>query len=633
MVIAALALVSPALALGAALLIAPLLARLSRVAALLCVAFALRAFLPEPPPLALPPVRAALAAPLLSAIPEPDASIAAGTLLGGRGSLPRDVLASFGRTGTSHLLAASGFNITLAAGAFAAALRPFGARAAIAGTVAAALGLALIAGLEPSIARAALMALVASGGSLLGRAASAVNALGAAVTGLLFVSPQAIADVGFLLSVTATAGLLLLARPLETRLRGPAWLRAQLASTCAATLASLPVAAEAFGRVSLVAPVANVAVAPLIAPLMTATAASIALGALAPPLALIPSWAAFAGARALRAVVESLGALPFAAVHVPHAGAAVVAVYIAGFMAARAPRPRPSGRVIAVAAAAMLAAAVALGAGALASGPQARFVALDVGQGDAFLIEVNGARALVDGGPDPIRTLRALGEALPPFVREIDVVALTHSHTDHGTGLAAVVERYAVGLAIEPVGLQENEVSAAWHGALAKSGVPVRAVRRGDRVRVGDLALEVVAPVGDPADPVQNLALRARAGPLVALLLGDATDRGQADLLLHPDELRADVFLPPHHGAASPLIEELLASARPRVALISVGAGNRYGHPAPQTLRALSGTPTLRTDRDGMLEVFSDGPGLRCRSRASVPFLSIRFLVPASPCA
>lgn len=643
--LAALALAASALAAAdppagaiAALCAAALAARRAPAAAALCAIFAFRLFLPDPA-LSLPSTpREAMAAPLLRLIPEPDADVAVGSLLGGRSALPRDVADAFNRTGTAHLLAVSGFNITLASSALGLALRPLGARAGAAGTVFAALAFTWLAGFGPSVLRAAAMSAVAGCGLLLGRDAPALNALGAAVVALLFVSPRAIGDVGFLLSVSATAGLVLFAAPLERRLPGPRWLRAQLATTLAASAASAPVAAEAFGRVPLLSPLVNLAVAPLVAPLMTVTGAGLVAGQLTESAALPFALAAYACARALRAIVEVSARLPLVSVMLPHGGAVLAAAYaLAGGLAwarTRDIRPRlPNGTGVAIGALAMLAFLVAAVV-RVAPADAPRVLALDVGQGDAFLVDAGGARLLVDGGPDPKRTLAALGDVLAPLDRRIDVVALTHAHVDHASGLAAVLERYEVGLALEPNGLDVGPVADAWHEAVARRGVPLRAVRRGDRVRVAGLTVEVLAPLGDPADPLANLALRVSAGALTVLFLGDATERGQADLLLRSEELATVVYVPPHHGAATPLADALVAAARPRVALLSVGAGNRYGHPAPPTLRALANVRTLRTDRDGTLEVSADGHGIECETRPSaLSRLWTRWLPRPPPCA
>jgi competence protein ComEC len=606
-------LTSPGFGLGLALLVAPLLARVAPPAHLAAVAIAVRAFLPDASvSLDVPAVRERLAWPIATSIPEPEASIAVGALLGGKADLARSLRDAFARTGTTHLLAASGFNITLVAGALGAALRPLGRRAVAAGTIVAALAMAVAAGFAPSIVRAALMSLAASIAVFVGRPSTGFGALGAAVLLLLFLSPRTVTDVGFLLSISATAGLLVLSAPLERSVPGPAWLRGQLATTGAATLASLPISAEVFGRISLVSPLANLAAAPLVPPLMGATGVAVAFGAIAQPLALVPAWIAYGVARALRAVVETASAFPAASVSFPHAGAAVVATYLAGLAVVRLPRLRRY-----LVAAAFVGALAVTGASIVGGAARERIVALDVGQGDAFLLEAADARVLIDAGPDPARTVRALAAALPAGVTQLEVVALTHSHADHEAGFAAVLDRYQVGLALEPAGLEMNVAAAEWRDALARHQVAVRSLTRGDRIRIGAIVLEALAPLGDPMDPLPNLVLRADVGALSGVFLGDASERGQEDLLLHGSELRADVYAPPHHGAATPHAAALVAAARPSVALISVGAGNRYGHPTPQTLRALANVPTLRTDRDGTLEVVRDGNIFRCATRSS----------------
>src|SRR5439155_207724 len=364
------------------------------------------------------------------------------------------------------------------------------------------------------------------------------------------------------------------------RLPGPPWFRAQLATTGAATLASLPISAEAFGRISLVSPVANLALAPLVPPLMTATGIAMAAGAVSMPLAFVPAWVAYALARTLRGIVELAASLPAASISLPHAGGAVLAVYAVGLVAMRLPRTRTLVAGVVATAVAVSVAAALISAG----DSRDRIIALDVGQGDAFLLQAGEARALIDAGPEPPRTLRSLASALAPGTSHLDVVVLTHSHADHEAGFAAVLDRYGVGLALEPIGLEPNAAASEWHDALARHGVPVRALARGDRVRIGDLMLDAMAPLGDPADPLPNLVLRARVGPMTALFLGDASEREQEDLLLQPAELRADIYVPPHHGAATPHAGELVRAVQPSVALISVGAGNRYGHPTPETL-------------------------------------------------
>src|SRR5205823_1674775 len=251
-----------------------------------------------------------------------------------------------------------------------------------------------------------------------------------------------------------------------------------LAATLAATLPTIPIIAAVFGRVSLVSPLANLLAVPLFPPLMLAGAATAGLGMVSGELAQLPALLAYALAFLLRLVVETSASLPLASLAVPDGpvaglgyGAAVGLALFFGPAAAsrlaraigggvRLPR-RPSVRLGARHRFARLAVAggAGVGGGLPGAGGAAflwpppsgiRVRALDIGQGDAFLVEFGGSTVLIDGGPDPSRLLAELGASLPPWTRRIDVVALTHAHADHADGLIGVLERYEVGLAIEP---------------------------------------------------------------------------------------------------------------------------------------------------------------------------------------
>src|SRR5207247_781756 len=140
--------------------------------------------------------------------------------------------------------------------------------------------------------------------------------------------------------------------------------------------------------------------------------------------------------------------------------------------------------------------------------PGIRVRALDIGQGDAFLVECDGRTVLIDGGPDPSRLLAELGASLSPWTRRIDVVALTHAHADHADGLIGVLERYEVGLAIEPVGLNPGAVATAWNDRIRRAHVPRRAVSAGMRMHIGDATPAILAPNGDPRVDLPSLVLR-----------------------------------------------------------------------------------------------------------------------------
>jgi competence protein ComEC len=594
--------------------------------------------------ISLDALRADLARPLRVLVPEPESGILLGIVLGERASISRELANAFAVSGTTHLLAISGFNMTLVGSAVALALRGRARPAACAvATVAAIVMYSVLVGLAPSVMRAALMASVASCGLASGRRAATANALCVAVTAMLFADPAAIADLGFVLSAAATGGLVLWQAPLAARfvpLPGP--LREGLATTLAASAPTLPVVAAAFGRVSLVSPLANLVAVPLFPPLMLTGAAASVVGALSADLARPVALLAYGCALALRSVVEVFAALPLAAVSVPSGPLTGAVVALALVLVARgAPMIRWRPRLSSIARpsfevprAALLAVPALVLAGALAwpsVDPEVRVRALDVGQGDAYLVELGGATVLIDGGPDPARLMEQLGASLPPWRRRIDVVVLTHAHLDHGAGLLAALDRYEVGMTLEPAGLNPGALADLWAAGIARAHAARHVVRAGQRVHVADAVITVLSPEDDPRVDTPSLVLRIERGRFSALFMGDATDEALATLLLNPELLRSRVYVPPHHGAATPHGVTLARAVRPEVALISVGAGNRYGHPTPDTLAALGGITTFRTDRDGTVEVSLDGPGLVVRAHANGLPPPRRGFVPYAP--
>jgi competence protein ComEC len=362
-------------------------------------------------------------------------------------------------------------------------------------------------------------------------------------------------------------------------------------------------------------------------------AAAALAGAVAPVAAAPLALAAFAFAAALRHVVELFAAVPLASVAVPPGplagGAVAVALVIAwrvapSLGAARLPRlamrspARATRRVVGVA----CGLAILTGAVAARCAPEPsalRLHVLDVGQGDAFLLESDGRYALIDGGPDATTLLRRLADVLPPWHRRLDLVALTHEHADHGAGLLAALDRFEVGLAIEPAGMADVPLTRMWRERLARSRVPVRAVTAGASIRVGRATLEVLAP-GERRVAVPSLVIRAAVADGSILFMGDATDDAIADLLLAPGALAARVYVPPHHGADSAHASALVSAVAPAAAVISSGAGNRYGHPTPATLAALEAVPVYRTDRYGTVVITLDADPFSVRTaKAGLP--------------
>jgi competence protein ComEC len=241
-----------------------------------------------------------------------------------------------------------------------------------------------------------------------------------------------------------------------------------------------------------------------------------------------------------------------------------------------------------------------------------RVSVLDVGQGDAILVEGSrGGRLLIDGGPDPDRLLAALDRRVPPWDRRVDAVILSHPHEDHVAGLALLLDRYRVGRVFEPGMRGPGPGYAAWSHHLSQLvTVPRQGLAAGDRLHVDEIDLRVLWPIrGEvPAEPpdggtsINNVSvvLLGAIADRRMLLMGDVEQ--DVDPALLRDRLpRVDLLKVAHHGSKTATTEPFVETVRPAVAVASAGAGNPYGHPAKATLDRLAaaGAQVFRTDRDG----------------------------------
>jgi competence protein ComEC len=546
----------------------------------------------------------------------PAAALLRGFVLGQDDLIADAVRDDFRRSGLAHLLAVSGQNVALltvlAAPILALAGIPLRARLVIL--------LALIAvyvpvaGAGPSIQRAGVMGAAGVLALAAGRPSSRWHALGLAAAATLGLDPRASADIGWQLSFAAVAGIGLLARPLARALgvvRGAGPLRRALAEgaalTLAATAATAPLIALHFGVVAVAAVPANLLVLPAVAPAMW-------LGMLAGAFGQIPgapveplSWLGGLCAGYIAWVARVLGGRG-AELDVGEPGPALVLAYALvlglalALAAAAATRRRGLGpRRVPLVAGALVAAFAA----ALALVPKPReaplgraefeLAALDVGQGDAILVRAAGAHpVLIDTGPPDGGIAERLREE---GVGRLGAVLITHPDRDHAGALADVLAAVRVERVAAPPGTLRRVC-----GALACPR-PAR-IAAGALVRVGRAHLSALwPPPGAPPSDEPNdhsLVLLAAYRGFRALLTGDA----EAEVA-PVDPGPVDVLKVAHHGSADAGLGALLERTAPQAALISVGAGNPYGHPAPGTLAELAerGVEVHRTDEDGTVRV------------------------------
>lgn len=631
-------------------------------------------------------------------LPSDEAGLAAGMLIGLRDRVDREVATAFTASGLSHVVAISGWNIALVGALIAACLRRLPRRPRSALIIIAIVVYTIAAGASASVVRAAVMGAIVLLARESGRRGAASAALALATAGLTITEPSMVDDAGFRLSVAATAGLLAWGSPLTAALRAraprrvPEWLLESLGVSLAAQAATLPLVLMDFGRLSLVAPAANLVVAPLVAPAMLAGAVALLAGGLvaigAPPLlGMVAATGGWAALGSIIAVARLAASLPFASIEVGApwnlAGALLAALVLVVFGTARGRRsvrgahvrlalarrgPRPpaqghrrsadaaaphragpggltqsgsahrqedaAGRAVArrltLGAVAGLAAVIVLASLVLAARPNGRLriTVLDVGQGDAVLLDgPRGGRILVDSGPDPDRLVARLDERIPPWDRRLDLVILTHPHEDHVAGLALLLERYGVRAVAENGMLGNGPGDAAYRRELERTGRRSTVLAAGDSVALDGIPLAVLwpprgslparAPNSGKAINDSSLVLDIHFGERRFLLTGDVEE--EVDPLLlgagigEPDGQRLDFLKVPHHGSGTATSDGLVAALRPRIAAVSVGAKNDYGHPSPKTIARLQAAidHVLRTDTDGSIEVSSDGRDLR----------------------
>ncbi|NLG50984.1 MAG: DNA internalization-related competence protein ComEC/Rec2 [Chloroflexi bacterium] len=590
-------------------------------------------------------------------LPYPEAGLLCGLLLGLGHTLPDYLADAFRVVGLTHLIVISGYNISLVSQSAMTLAGRFLYRWAALLLSLAAIGLfTLFVGPSPPVARAALMGGLFVGAQLAGRKAHAPTSLAAASLCMTLWDPLSLWSVSFQLSFAATLGLILLAPALERRLiaRLNAWgsaartarwwglARDGLLVTGAAQLATLPILWYHFQQVSVVSLLANVLVLPVQPAVMALGFAATVGGAVWEAAGRALGWLVWPWLRYTIWVAQELGGWSWAAVEVPRIPALLVwAVY--GAMAWWLLAPRGSslladwrerlrrwrrqwrerqqpGKRSSRLALVGLGLVVVLVWSAVCSLPDDRLHVyfLDVGQGDAILLRAPGGYVvLVDGGPDPLALASRLGQVLPFWQRRVDLVVATHADQDHLAGLVPVLERYRVGHVLQPATMGEGALVAQWQAALQASGAQVVEASRDTRIWLGDdLCVEVLHPpladgrgLQEADDNRDSVVLRIHQDAFALLLTADIDAEVEAELLQTGQPLQATLLKVAHHGSSSATSDRFLAAVSPQIAVISVGADNRFGHPGADVLQRLelADCQVFRTDEQGTVEVVTDG--------------------------
>lgn len=550
-----------------------------------------------------------------------DAPIVRALLIADTKDLPLDLRDRFASAGLVHILSISGLHVAIIAEAVAlllGALRA-GPRLAPALTVLVIAAYVAMIGAPPPAVRSAVMLGVTVVTRALQRPVSpwAALALGAAQP---LADPRVASDLGWQLSVAGFAALIaggrFAKRHIPRRWRG--WRRTiarDLIISVVATVVTAPMVAWAFGRVSLVAPLTNLAAAPVVAVMQPTLFLALALGGWEGGAQVVAA-AAHPMIAALDLVARAGAAVPFASLTVSPSLAVAVGAGLAAIALVVAAWSRDPGRAL-IASCIAVAALVWWPLLPVGSG-QMEIHMIDVGQGDAIAVRTpHGHWILMDAG----RAWRG-GDAgrstVVPYLRRyggaVDWLILSHPHADHVGGAASVLHALRPPNLLDAAFAGGSEPYRAALAEAARQGTQWHRARPGTQVDVDGVELLTLAPdsswTASLHDP--NLAstiVMVRFGNVRLLLTGDAEGAEERWLLARGVSLHADILKAGHHGSATSTTPEFLDAVDPRVALVSVGTANSYGHPSPNVMGALRarGTTVLRTDQVGAIVLRTDG--------------------------
>lgn len=537
-----------------------------------------------------------------------------GLLLGERRNMDDALVASMRLTGTVHLLTVSGLHLSAIAELLRCLLRRAHRRLRFCSLIGFLAAFTALTGCAPGTVRAMIMAILREWAALRGRQYDPLTALAAAALAMTLCNPLWVFSASFQFSFFVVLGILLLAGGPGRRFSGrvPGALRGVLGAalvTASAQLAALPMQLLFYGYVPLLALPMNLLCGMLTPVMLVSGWAAVLAGAICPPLGMAAARLLSACSAAFERLSLSAAAVDGALLRLP-APAAWCVVLFACLMALLSRRICWGNRRWKAAGAVALTLAAAY---ACRFCPAARYVQLDVGQGDAALLRTGRRAVIVDVGPEYsyelLRYLRHEG-------LYVDAVVLSHLDADHAGALGVLLDsEVETPMVVLPEDAAPEEASPAVQEALAglaRDGVQVCTAARGDRLVLGRVTMDVLSPDASlHGSNERSLLLYACVQGVRFLLAGDLPAHAE------PETVPAcDVLKVAHHGSRQATSDAFLGKAVPRLAVISVGADNRYGHPGERVLEALRavGSRVLRTDESGCITLWlgGDKPRVSC---------------------
>lgn len=562
-------------------------------------------------------------------LPDPSASLLAGILLGVDSGISRDVTDAFSATNTAHIIAISGFNISIVAGILSQLTqRAVGQRRATLIVIFGLVIYTLLVGAGPSVVRAAIMGSLSVLALHYHRQNDALNALATSALLMTVLNPFTLFDIGFQLSFFATLGLILYVTPLSSRFEATlkrfvsgerarqivSALNDSFIVTLAAQITSTPLIVFAFHRLALVGLLANFIVLPA-QPAVEIWGGIATLSAMVVlPIGQMVAWIAWAFLEFTIAVVQWMASLPLAAIPVGRFDLPLLALYYIGLFGAtrldwRALVSRISLRPALALGVALVAGMWLWSVALTAPDGKTHIEFLDAGSAATLIRTPRGSKILIDGGANPSVVVSALGERLPFWERSLDLVVLTNTDDNHLAGLVDVLERYDVRRIIQPdAPAKPTAAYLKWRDLVAQKRIASLAAQAGLVVAIDrEVSLEIVYP-GDDAQSARPAIACLRAGGMQFLFADSADADAQSALLASGIDAASTVFVAPRQ-----VTPEFVDAVSPQFAILFVGSGAR-DKPSADVLAALAPATILRTDERGKIEMIVDGQTLAVRT-------------------
>ena len=601
-------------------------------------------------------LRNRLSAAMAATLPEPQASLAQGMILGIRGNITPELQDAFIRSGTTHILVISGSQFNIVAGLLVAAgIWIFGKKRFlyIWLALAAIWVYAILTGLGPPVIRSAIMVSLFLLAELLGRQKSAVTVLAFAAALMVAATPQLLHDASFQLTFMSTIGMVFVAprfqnwgkKVISARLGEEGflvstanWILDSLFVTLGVTIVIWPILAYYFGLFSIVSPIATLLVLPALPWLIFSGTAAAVVGVFILPVGQIIGWLAWLSASWMLAVINIFANMPLASIKMGAINPAWLWVYfillaavlwlipnrkaVTGFLVRTSSALNKVPKKWIVSPLLVIAILTTLTAFNIPD-DKLHVSFLDVGQGDAILIQTPDRQdILVDGGPSAQAISSELSKHLPFWDRTIELVVLTHPHLDHMTGLLEVLQRYKVQQVLYLDTEYQTPPEKEWLSLIHDKHIKSTLATAGQEIDLGtkETTIEVInpAPGSTVPDMDNGIVLRLSDGKISFLLTSDITADSELDLMTRRANLKSTVLKVGHHGSDGSSSTAFLAVVDPQLAVISVGADNKFGHPGAATMQRLTdrvGSDKIyRTDKNGTVECITNGQRLWVRT-------------------